>query len=124
MLSANPGAHAVHDFPILEYLPSFLAPWRAHGKKLHEFEMQLYTSLASTVKKQMAAGEHPECIMRCKLPILLALAQKIEIHCHADLLDGAKQFEMDDEDVLYLVCGFSLSRHRLQTDIGEGRNAI
>lgn len=65
MLSANPGAHLVHDFPFLDKLPDFLAPWRAHGRKLHDFELQLYTSLASTVKNQMAKGETPECIMRC-----------------------------------------------------------
>lgn len=46
-------------------LPSFMKPWQAHGKKLHDLEMRLYTSLASTVKRQMANNERPECIMRC-----------------------------------------------------------
>lgn len=66
MLSANPGHHVVHDFPMLHHLPSALAPWKAHGKRLHELEMKLYASLASTVKRQMENNQKPDVIMRCE----------------------------------------------------------
>ena len=64
MLSANPGYHPVHDFPVLDHLPDFLAPWRKYGKGLHTFEMNLYTSLSSKVRQEMARGEQPDVIMR------------------------------------------------------------
>ena len=83
MQSANPSYHPVHDFPILDYLPNFLAPWRAHAARIHANELKLYESLSSKVREEMARGETPDVVMR---------------YC----LERKEELGMDDEDVLYV----------------------
>ncbi|KAJ7734759.1 cytochrome P450 [Mycena maculata] len=56
-----PGAHLVDTFPLLDYLPGFLAPWRAEAQRKHEFEVELYTRLASNVKTRQAKELGIEC---------------------------------------------------------------
>lgn len=36
-----PGAHLVDTFPILDFLPDFLAPWRELARLKHEREMEV-----------------------------------------------------------------------------------
>lgn len=36
-----PGAHIIDTFPLLDYLPGFLAPWRAEARKKHDKEMKV-----------------------------------------------------------------------------------
>lgn len=38
-----PGVHLVDTFPILDYLPGFLAPWRAEARRKHQFEVEVIT---------------------------------------------------------------------------------
>jgi len=52
-----PGSHLVDTFPVLDYLPDFLAPWRAEACRKHESEMKLYSRLALEVKDEMTNGD-------------------------------------------------------------------
>lgn len=36
-----PGAHLVDTFPLLDFLPDILAPWRKQAFKKHDFEMKV-----------------------------------------------------------------------------------
>lgn len=54
--SASPGTYLVDTFPILEYLPSVLAPFKREGKRLHEEELSLFRQLQSDVREQVARG--------------------------------------------------------------------
>ncbi|KAJ7206114.1 cytochrome P450 [Mycena pura] len=56
-----PGAHLVDTFPFLDYLPNFLAPWRAEAQRKHEFEVELYTRLATSVKMRQEKELGIEC---------------------------------------------------------------
>ena len=42
LFAARPGTWVVDALPILNQLPRFLAPWKAYGDKLHDFESQIY----------------------------------------------------------------------------------
>jgi hypothetical protein len=42
LIAARPGTWIVDSIPILNKLPSFLAPWKTYGNKLHEFESRIY----------------------------------------------------------------------------------
>jgi hypothetical protein len=61
-----------------------MAPWKSRAKKLHLFEVKLYEKLTAGVRRKMANGELPECLMR-------------------HLLQRQEEFGLDDEDVLYLA---------------------
>lgn len=57
----HPRAYLVDTFPVLDYLPDALAPWRAKAKKMHEVEVEFYTRLLLEVKARMDKGENLEC---------------------------------------------------------------
>lgn len=76
--------------PRNSYVPAFLAPWKRNALALHDFEMKLYNMLTAGVREKMARGELPDCLMR-------------------HLIQRQKEFELDDEDVLYLAGCVSLS---------------
>lgn len=66
------------------YVPAFLAPWKRNALALHDFEMQLYKRLTGDVRAKLDRGELPDCLMR-------------------HLIQRQTEFELDDEDVLYLA---------------------
>ncbi|KAH9941442.1 cytochrome P450 [Amylocystis lapponica] len=41
----QPGRYLADVFPVLRYLPDFLAPWRVNARKMHDWEMELYGGL-------------------------------------------------------------------------------
>jgi len=49
-----PGSHLVDTFPILDFLPGFLAPWRKQAFAKHDFEMKLYNRLVLEAKTKKA----------------------------------------------------------------------
>ncbi|KAJ7196347.1 cytochrome P450 [Mycena pura] len=57
----TPGAHLVDTFPILDWLPDFLSPWRAEAKEKHQHELELYSRLALEVKARMEQDIGLEC---------------------------------------------------------------
>ena len=54
---ASPGAYLVDTFPSLMYLPDFLAPFKREGKRLHAYELDLFTSLVKDVDTRRQAGD-------------------------------------------------------------------
>ena len=54
---ASPGAYLVDTFPSLMYLPDLLAPFKREGKRLHAYELNLFTSLVKDVDKRRLAGD-------------------------------------------------------------------
>ncbi|KZV85276.1 cytochrome P450 [Exidia glandulosa HHB12029] len=57
----HPRAYLVDTFPVLDYLPDALAPWRQKAKKMHAVEVEFYTRLLMEVKGRMDKGENLEC---------------------------------------------------------------
>lgn len=37
----HPRAYLVDTFPVLDYLPDFLAPWREKARKMHRVEVEV-----------------------------------------------------------------------------------
>ena len=54
---ASPGAYLVDMFPFLMYLPSFLAPFKREGARLHAEELNLFQSLQSDVRLRLRQGD-------------------------------------------------------------------
>ena len=54
---ASPGAYLVDTFPIMMYLPDFLAPFKREGKQLHADELDLFRSLVADVDRRRQAGD-------------------------------------------------------------------
>lgn len=61
---ASPGSYLVDTFPSLNLLPSFLAPWKREGHRLHDEELDLFMSQLYSVKASMDAGTAPPCFAR------------------------------------------------------------
>ncbi|TFK52653.1 cytochrome P450 [Heliocybe sulcata] len=52
----QPGNYLADAFPILRKLPDFLAPWRVEGRKMHDWEMELWGGLLEDIKVDMKNG--------------------------------------------------------------------
>ncbi|KAH9941438.1 cytochrome P450 [Amylocystis lapponica] len=60
---SQPGSFLADVFPLLRLLPDCLAPWRAHGRKLHTWEMELWGGLLEESKTALSPrGYVPEYI--------------------------------------------------------------
>ena len=65
--AAVPGAYLVDSIPLLNFLPSFLAPWKAEGAAMYETQRRLFTRHFADVKKAMAEGKDAHCFTRFAL---------------------------------------------------------
>jgi hypothetical protein len=59
--AASPGQYLVDTFPILMYLPDWLAPFKRELKALHLEELDIMRSLLYDVKREMEEGKAPNC---------------------------------------------------------------
>ncbi|KAF9263362.1 cytochrome P450 [Marasmius fiardii PR-910] len=53
----QPGNYIADAFPIFRKLPDWLAPWRVAGRKMHEWEMELWGGLLQHCKSELRAGK-------------------------------------------------------------------
>ncbi|KAK2041447.1 cytochrome P450 [Colletotrichum somersetense] len=56
-----PGKFAVERYPVLKYVPSFLAPWKAEVLRQRQKDAKLYTELMDEVRAKVAKGVAPAC---------------------------------------------------------------
>ena len=61
---ASPGAYLVDTFPLLMWLPKWLAPFKREAAKLHAFEIKLFRDLLGEVREKMTTGKCPECFAK------------------------------------------------------------
>lgn len=61
---ASPGAYLVDTFPILMYLPEWLAPFKREAAQLHDFEITLFRDLLFEVRDKIKAEKCPRCFSR------------------------------------------------------------
>ncbi|OSX61398.1 hypothetical protein POSPLADRAFT_1145520 [Postia placenta MAD-698-R-SB12] len=52
----QPGSYLVDALPFLRWLPDMLAPWRAEGRKMHEWEMAFWGKLFSDSRTALLNG--------------------------------------------------------------------
>ncbi|KAK0649971.1 cytochrome P450 [Cercophora newfieldiana] len=55
-----PGKFAVERYPILKYVPSIFAPWKAEVLKQRQADIKLYTGLLNQVRDEVRRGTAPE----------------------------------------------------------------
>ena len=53
----------VDIFPILKFLPTFMAPWRKWALKIRAEQRQLYFELLENAKDRIERGVHRKCLM-------------------------------------------------------------
>ena len=83
---SQPGNFLVDTYPILDYLPDILSPWRIKAKRMHELEKRMWRVLWDPLKKKYLEGSAPECFAKG----LCALVEKRE---------------MDEEQAYYMSGG-------------------
>lgn len=64
---AVPGRYLVDSFPFLNYLPGFLAPWKAVGDAVYQRQVQLFTRHFNDVKRDMSEGKDAHCFVQSLL---------------------------------------------------------
>ena len=57
----------VDSLPFLNYLPGFLAPWKAEGEKIFQFQHRLFTRHFKDVQKDVKEGKDAHCFTRYAL---------------------------------------------------------
>ncbi|KAF8881878.1 cytochrome P450 [Infundibulicybe gibba] len=57
----QPGNYLADAFPILRKLPDFLAKWRVEGRKMHEWEMELWGGFLKELQADMSNGIASDC---------------------------------------------------------------
>jgi hypothetical protein len=83
---SQPGNFLVDTYPILDYLPDVLSPWRVRAKKMHELEKAMWQVLWNPLKKKVREGDSPECFAK-------------------GLLNLVDKGEMDEEQAYYMAGG-------------------
>ncbi|KEF51210.1 uncharacterized protein A1O9_12713 [Exophiala aquamarina CBS 119918] len=61
---ASPGSYLVDSFPILMYLPKWLAPFKKEAEILHQRELSLFRSLMEEVRQAMKQPGCPPSFMK------------------------------------------------------------
>lgn len=60
-----PGAYLVETFPILKYVPTFLAPWKQLVQRRSKQDAEFFGNLALEVKERDEAGKTvPDCFVK------------------------------------------------------------
>ncbi|KAL9938011.1 hypothetical protein V8E36_003556 [Tilletia maclaganii] len=57
----QPGSWLCDDFPIVRYLPDFLAPWRKKALDLHKWEMELWGGFLKRMKAERETNSQTPC---------------------------------------------------------------
>src|ERR1700742_3040253 len=81
---ASPGAYLVDTFPILMYLPTWLAPFKREGARLHDFEITFFRNLLFDVREKMKAEKAPPCFARL-------------------FLEKQQEFGLSDDEGAYMI---------------------
>ncbi|KAI1342943.1 cytochrome P450 [Xylariaceae sp. FL0016] len=58
---ASPGSYLVDTLPVLKYLPTWLAPFKNEGARLHDEELGLFRELLEEVRQKMHDGTAVPC---------------------------------------------------------------
>ncbi|EXJ54110.1 hypothetical protein A1O7_09447 [Cladophialophora yegresii CBS 114405] len=62
--TASPGAYLVDTFPVLMWLPAWLAPFKQEAARLNAFEVKTFRGLLLEVRDKMQGGKAPKCFAR------------------------------------------------------------
>jgi cytochrome P450 len=57
----NPSASPLDSYPVLNYLPTVINPWKKLGKQLHQQELELFLKVYRDVRKRAQQGKAQSC---------------------------------------------------------------
>jgi cytochrome P450 len=63
-MSSIPGKFAVERYPILKYVPSLIAPWKAQMLQQRQKDIDLYVDLLNEVREKVARNASPTCFAK------------------------------------------------------------
>lgn len=75
--AAVPGRYLVDSLPALNYLPGFLAPWKAEAESLFKRQDKLFGGHMNDVKKQITQGQDSHCFVKYLLDMQKDKSQKL-----------------------------------------------
>lgn len=93
----TPGRYWVEQFPVLEYLPALISPWKRRLDADHEFESELFSRLLQGVEEKMRPG--------ADFTPAADVVISVEECAAAQLLDSQESHQLDRDYVAYLAAG-------------------
>lgn len=93
----TPGKYLVEMFPMLDWFPSFLSPWKRKLNGDHEFEKSLFTRLLRGVEAKLRASQASEAWSESVV--------SVEECAAAQLLQNRHNLQLDQDDIAYLAAG-------------------
>ncbi|KAH6718400.1 cytochrome P450 [Leptodontidium sp. MPI-SDFR-AT-0119] len=81
---ASPGAYLVDSFPLLNYLPKWLAPFKREAEMLHQREKSFYRELLYGVRDRIRSEKCGDCFAR-------------------KFLENQDQFDLSDDEGAYAL---------------------
>lgn len=93
----TPGKYLVEKFPMLDWLPFFVSPWKRKLNKDHEFEKDLFTRLLQGVDAKLKASPASQTSSESVISVDECAA--------AQLLQNCQSLQLDRDDVAYLAAG-------------------
>ncbi|KAH8785226.1 cytochrome P450 [Diaporthe sp. PMI_573] len=82
----TPGKYWVEDFPLLDFFPASISPWKRKLTSDHRFEMALFKGLLHGVEIRLDGSQTAQCAA-------------------AELLRNREQLRLDQDDIAYLAAG-------------------
>lgn len=95
----TPGKYWVETFPILDWLPLFVCPWKRKLDRDHAFEKGLFTRLLGGVEAKLSAKP------KASHHALSESAISVNECAAAYLLDNRTSLQLDRDDIAYLAAG-------------------
>lgn len=83
---SQPGNFWVDTYPVLDYLPDAVSPWRIRARKMHGLEKKMWKVLWNPLKNKAIEGDAPECFAK-------------------GLFKLVEKGEMDEEQAYYMAGG-------------------
>lgn len=96
----TPDKYLVNKFPMLDWLPFFLSPWKRKLHKDHEYETGLFTRLLQGVRTRLQQAGNPASSQASSGSVIA-----VDECAAAQLLQNGQSLQLDQDDVAYLAAG-------------------
>lgn len=96
-----PGRYWVEKFPVLEYLPALISPWKRRLDADHRFESALFSRLLRGVEEKKKKKSTDVPLAAAESDVVISA----EECAAAQLLDGRESHELDRDHIAYLAAG-------------------
>ena len=104
LLATLPGAYLVEIFPVMQYLPAFLAPWKREGQRFYQKYDQMFDTFLDGVKEKMVclAVFWVSKSVQPSLHSALQVSDPTHTSFSASLLADKEKYDLDEKEIAWL----------------------